>query len=740
MARRYLRIGMMVIVFGFVLLSFTFLIGEGAAKTITVDDSGGANYLRIQDAIGIAKTGDMIRVYDGIYRENIVITKKIDLIGNGSAMTTIDGGGDGDVVRISTDWVNMSGLSIIDSSGNRKYYGLKLDSWNTTISFNSFSNHSHGIYMEDSITCTIENNTFFDNDYGVYLRDSTNCTINRNICYTNGDGIRLWYSHDANITNNECFNQSKGNGIGQTSSDRNFIKDNICSDNRYGIYISLSMNSTIMNNICQNNNYGIFSRSSGTFSYNVCTNNSNGIYLTSSIYCILKNNNCSNNTNYGITLNQCNDCIMQNNTCSNNTNGIQLKSSRYCFIELNDCSFNDDTGIFISSYNSNSISNNTCSYNKKNGILLSHLAECSVNDNILEDNNVSALYLSSARNCIFENNSMWGSSFHMDGDNNLWGSHIISSSNTINGKPVLYYSGVLDFTVPTEAGQIILAGCKNISISSQNCSNGTIGIEIVNSEMILIENSTCSSNGQIGIMVRHSDSVTIRNSTITDNMYGMHFFDSDNCIFENNICLDNENGIYLESSQNSELSNNTFNSNSDYGVRLYRSRNWIISNNTYTSNDIGIELDDSKDGYIQHNIIAENRIGIYLDGQSWHVMAVDNFIFNNTETGIDAKDGERIVASYNWWGDPSGPYHNNTNLRGKGDNVTDNVAFRPWLLEIKSTGRSGGEEEDGYQPWMENLLIFILVLIIGMVFTLTYSLFKSEVRKRKNNVQNELIK
>jgi hypothetical protein len=53
----------------------------------------------------------------------------------------------------------------------------------------------------------------------------------------------------------------------------------------------------------------------------------------------------------------------------------------------------------------------------------------------------------------------------------------------------------------------------------------------------------------------------------------------------------------------------------------------------------------------------------------------DNNIFNNI-VGMYANVASN--ATYNWWGDASGPSHS-TNPDGKGDSVTDNVDFKPWL-------------------------------------------------------------
>ena len=41
------------------------LIGGSEAKTITVDDSGGADYSSIQNAVNNATEGDTIRVFEG---------------------------------------------------------------------------------------------------------------------------------------------------------------------------------------------------------------------------------------------------------------------------------------------------------------------------------------------------------------------------------------------------------------------------------------------------------------------------------------------------------------------------------------------------------------------------------------------------------------------------------------------------------------------------------------------------
>nr|QNO52653.1 hypothetical protein CKMLAADM_00018 [Methanosarcinales archaeon ANME-1 ERB6]QNO52673.1 hypothetical protein OOKFEKOF_00012 [Methanosarcinales archaeon ANME-1 ERB6] len=88
-------------------------VGCASAITIYVPD----NYAKIQWAVDNATAGDTIIVRDGTYNENVDVNVNHLTIQseNGSDSTIIDGNGNGDVVYISTNWVNVSGFTIINS-------------------------------------------------------------------------------------------------------------------------------------------------------------------------------------------------------------------------------------------------------------------------------------------------------------------------------------------------------------------------------------------------------------------------------------------------------------------------------------------------------------------------------------------------------------------------------------------------------------------------------------------------
>ena len=209
-----------------------------AANAIYVDKNGHGNYTSIQAAIDNATAGDTIYVWAGTYYENVVVNKTVSIIGNGSANTTIDGGGTGDVVKITADWVNFSGFRIVNSGskGEPDYdAGIELfEVENVTIFYNDCSNNIMGIIIKYSKSNFIINNR---------------CNMNENI------GILSFFSNTNAIKNNTCeFNQWYG--IDSYNSYSNKIINNTCNHNELcGIIIHNSNSDSILNNICNSNSW-----------------------------------------------------------------------------------------------------------------------------------------------------------------------------------------------------------------------------------------------------------------------------------------------------------------------------------------------------------------------------------------------------------------------------------------------------------------------------------------------------
>lgn len=330
--RNSVRNGLRVAICMFIPLFFLLVVSLTSdsiqADTIIVDDDGDGDYNSIQEAVDNASAGDVIRVWDGTYYENVVVNKTVSLVGNGSEVTTIDGAGRGNVVNITADWVNISGLLIAESAGYGLYSGIVITSNHTNVFQNEVSNNHWGIYLSSSRHSTIENNTCSSNDRGIFDYYSIDSTILNNTCSNNIEGgIRLWFSSQCSVMNNTCLSNGQrgiavffsnnstlgnntcssnnGDGIAHQFSNNCTIRNNICSSNDFrGIGFTETNFCKVMNNTCLSNSIGIFfysHSSNNTIVDNIISENGGGIYLElDSQDNIAHYNNIFNNTEYGI--------------------------------------------------------------------------------------------------------------------------------------------------------------------------------------------------------------------------------------------------------------------------------------------------------------------------------------------------------------------------------------------------------------------------------------------------------
>jgi parallel beta-helix repeat protein len=311
---------------------------EVSATVIIVDDDGtpgvNCNYTTIQEGIDAANPGDTVFVRNGTYYENVMVDKTINLTGESRGSTIIYGGGNGDVVYIMADWVNVTEFTIMNGS----YFGIFLnDVSGCNIFNNTASNNTCGIYLDFSDSNTIANNTVSNNSDGINLNTSSSNTItNNNASSNNKEGIYLGNSNWNIITNNTAASNNDCGILLMLSSLFNTIVNNNALNNAYsGILIFESSDfNTIDNNKVLNNRYGISldNSNSNTVAYNNISNNQGVIYgginVGASDSNTIANNTISSNNNYGIYLEFSDSNTITNNTViSNDSEGIYLKSS-----------------------------------------------------------------------------------------------------------------------------------------------------------------------------------------------------------------------------------------------------------------------------------------------------------------------------------------------------------------------------------------------------------------------------
>lgn len=317
---------------------------NAGGNILYVDAGGTSNYTTIQSAIDDASPGDTIFVYSGIYVENVIVNKSIDLIGECRDSTFIDGAGVGNVVTITSNYVNMSGFFVKNCGTSNFNYGIELDEVQFCI-------------LED-IICA-ENGAEMKITAGIRLHFSDNNTIRRCKCYNNSnDGINLDYSSNntfdhCDLSNNACgvhlYYSSYNNVIFNcniydnqfgipiyTNSDNNEVYNCTFYDNFWIGLGLVDVSNNIVDNCTFNDNgflleYGggvcIYTSSNNTISNCVFTRedeiiNNSGIYLFSSTYNIIKRCTFFSNT-HGIQLNHSsNNTLFHNGFYNNDINAF----------------------------------------------------------------------------------------------------------------------------------------------------------------------------------------------------------------------------------------------------------------------------------------------------------------------------------------------------------------------------------------------------------------------------------
>jgi parallel beta-helix repeat protein len=629
-----------------------------AANTLYVGSN--VTYQQIQGAIDNASPGDEILVYNGTYYEDLVIQKKISLRGIDFKNTVINGTGTGHTIHISANEVKISGFTITGGSSEwgsagvllesvqecridnnivtkNGYYGIRiLLSENILVDNNSISeNPVAGIGLDISESNTIENNDISPgNLVGVALSLSKKNYIEANkISYSEYMGIDAVDSNENYIRNNDIsFNT--GNAIEFWNSNDNHFNNNIISKNQEdGIHLQSSRNNTFKNNKLTENGFSIAGFSSNDWDSHIIesSNTVNGktvyykenepggsipagagqVILTncSNIYV---ENQIINDTSEGIILGYTSHCIIRNNkVTSNSRHGISLWKSNNNVLDNNEVTSNHDIGISCIDSSSNVITENRIS-NNKHGVVLRSARNHKVRNNTFNDN---GLFISGN---LFDFWRVENTDKLLDEQGKVlwayskayWNSHTIEETNTVNGKPIVYWKNRAEGTIPPEAGQVILGNCSNIIIDGQNLSDVTVGIELGFSSNNIVTNNIASSNVWQGIYLESSSHNTVDNNTFSEN---------------------NRNGILLDYSTYNSISFNKMILNADNGAFLYFSDNNTILNNSVMNNNGGLLFEFANDNEIAKNTIQwNNEFGQYFDSEShrnniFHNNFIENF-------------------------------------------------------------------------------------------------------------------
>jgi|GEM_PF-1412161 len=209
-------------------------------------------------------------------------------------------------------------------------------------------------------------------------------------------------------------------------------------------------------------------------------------------------------------------------------------------------------------------------------------------------------------------------------------------NNTVNGKPLYYYKNKNDFTVPIDAGQVILLNCTNAAVRDLYMSRNDFPIILAYCNDCTIENLTIfEADGEI--LLIHCENNIVQNNKISNVLKAICLeFKSKNNIVRYNDVSNNFVGISIFiSANNNSIYRNKVYDNDKFGIEIVSYHGGIqeynnISENRIYNNQIGIYLrQNSIRNTIQNNSITKNKIGIVLEKSSdYNVIKFNRFKMN----------------------------------------------------------------------------------------------------------------
>ncbi len=264
-------------------------------------------------------------------------------------------------------------------------------------------------------------------------------------------------------------------------------------------------------------------------------------------------------------------------------------------------------GIVLRGSRENRVARNVVEASREDGILLESSDRNELVQNAIERNARGLSLLASTQNVLRENR--WRNN---PKPLRVWGSlprhfvHAIETSNSIDGRPVLY-----------------LMGQKGVKVTARH---RPAYLALIRSEGVVVEGVVLPPGSQ-GILLVETQKSTLRNVVLRRTEFGVYALNSrENTLEGVRIEQPETDGIVLEDSHANRLARNSIVGAGRYGVLLARAEgNSLAENRIERSREAGIYLKESRKARLEGNRLRGNWVGVYLERGGGHSL-VRNWI------------------------------------------------------------------------------------------------------------------
>ncbi|GAM18795.1 hypothetical protein SAMD00019534_019700 [Acytostelium subglobosum LB1] len=369
------------------------------------------DYDTITEALAALSEGtrETMLIGPGLYKENIIIDKPVDIIGEGINTDVVIESASANTVSISAPYGSITNLSMrqtghwfcidIEKGG---FTISKCDITNTTLSAVKIGRHA---------TPWITDNIVHDcKEAGIAIFGGEGTIIGNRFTRNRYGSIEIVYSTAKPTIKLNRIYRNKGYGIHIHTSASAIITENIIEENESdGISCWGGATPTVSNNkICNNLEDGVYIHEDGkgVFEHNqIYGQKLDGIRISKSNPQI-NNNTIHHNQGDGIRLViKANPIISENHICENKRVGIHIYREGMGIISNNYIYGNKNAGMQVYSRSNATICNNRIVQNRCSGIYVSDHAIVNIKSNEISNNGeVGVEIVSGSRALCFDNN------------------------------------------------------------------------------------------------------------------------------------------------------------------------------------------------------------------------------------------------------------------------------------------------------------------------------------------------
>jgi len=282
-------------------------------SVIRVGGTGPHNYTSISYAMRIARPGQTVFVYAGIYRENINMKTGVTLMGEDPETTIINGSlGETVVSFYNVQDARIEGFTLCHAGRHRS--GVYCYNCSPVVTNNIIRNNGKGILCVQNASPLIDRNIIRDNSgSGI---DCSRATITNNTFTNNFNGV---YCKGTAVIRDNVITHNKASGITAVSAEAPHISHNTITGNDQGV-VCINASALIEHNTITNNTRNGISCRPGMVP------GPGGIYIPdcNSLFPTICNNTISGN-NCGITCSCAAPPLISDNDIIENEVGISFE-------------------------------------------------------------------------------------------------------------------------------------------------------------------------------------------------------------------------------------------------------------------------------------------------------------------------------------------------------------------------------------------------------------------------------